>query len=225
MVTAFGDVDSAVEAMKLGAADYLNKPVNPEELLLLVAKCLESRRKDQTISELQTRLDERLGFERIIGRSQAMLTVFEQARRAAMTEITVLVTGESGTGKELIAEAIHQNSLRRDGPFVTVNMAAVPSHLAESELFGHVKGAFTGATESRSGDSKPPTTERSSSTKSATSRGNPRRNCCASWRTGRSRRSAATTTARSTCASWRRPAEICRRWSPTGNSARICTTG
>ncbi len=151
MVTAFGDVDSAVEAMKLGAADYLNKPVNPEELLLLVAKCLESARKDQTICELQTRLDERLGFERIIGRSEAMLTVFDQARRVAMTETTVLITGESGTGKELIAEAIHQNSPRRGHPFVTVNMAAVPAHLAESELFGHVKGSFTGATESRIG--------------------------------------------------------------------------
>jgi two-component system, NtrC family, response regulator HydG len=151
MVTAFGDVDSAVEAMKLGAEDYLNKPVNPEELLLLVAKCLESRHKDHTISELQARLDERLGFERIIGHCQPMRVVFEQARRAAMTEVTVLITGESGTGKELIAESIHQNSLRRDGPFVTVNMAAVPSQLVESELFGHVKGAFTGATDSRVG--------------------------------------------------------------------------
>lgn len=151
MVTAFGEVDSAVQSMKLGAADYLKKPVDPEELLLLVAKCLESRRQDQTISELQTRLDQRIGFERIIGRSQAMLTVFEQARRVAMTETTVLVTGESGTGKELIAEAIHQNSPRCNSPFVTVNMAAVPSHLAESELFGHVKGAFTGATDSRVG--------------------------------------------------------------------------
>ncbi|MCH5374344.1 MAG: sigma-54 dependent transcriptional regulator, partial [Planctomycetes bacterium] len=151
MVTAFGDVDSAVEAMKLGAEDYLNKPVNPEEVLLLIARCLESRRKDETISELQTRLDERLGFERVIGHSKAMLEVFEHARRAAITDATVLITGESGTGKELIAEAIHQNSPRRDGPFVTVNMAAVPSHLVESELFGHVKGAFTGATESRIG--------------------------------------------------------------------------
>jgi DNA-binding NtrC family response regulator len=151
VVTAFGEVGSAVEAMKLGAEDYLNKPVNPEELLLLVARCLESRRKDRTISELQTRLDERLGFERIIGRSEAMLAVFDQARRAAMTETTVLVTGESGTGKEMIAEAIHQNSPRRDGPFVTVNMAAVPSHLVESELFGHIQGAFTGATCSRVG--------------------------------------------------------------------------
>lgn len=151
MVTAHGKVDSAVEAMKLGAEDYLAKPVNPDELLMLVAKCLEARRKDDTIQELTQRLDERLGFEKIVGRSKAMQNVFENARRAAMVDSTVLITGESGTGKELIAEAIHQNSPRKAKPFVTVNMAAVPEHLVESELFGHVKGAFTGATESRIG--------------------------------------------------------------------------
>jgi DNA-binding NtrC family response regulator len=151
MVTAHGDVNSAVEAMKSGAEDYLSKPVNPDELLMLVAKCLESRRKDEIIEELTQRLDERLGFEKIVGQSKVMLTVFENARRAAMAASTVLITGESGTGKELIAEAIHQNSPRKGKPFVTVNMAAVPEHLVESELFGHVKGAFTGATESRIG--------------------------------------------------------------------------
>ena len=151
MVTAFGEVDSAVEAMKLGAEDYLNKPVNPEELLLLVSKCLEARRKDQTIQQLQTCLNERHGFENIIGKSETMLEVFDQARRAAMADSTVLVTGESGTGKELIAEAIHQNSPRSEAPFVTVNMAAVPENLVESELFGHTTGAFTGATAARKG--------------------------------------------------------------------------
>jgi two-component system, NtrC family, response regulator HydG len=151
MMTAFGDVDSAVTAMKLGAEDYLSKPVNPDELLILVKKCLEARRKDETIQMLQQRLDERLGFEKIIGNSKPMLAVFSQARRAAMVDSTVLVTGESGTGKELIAEAIHQNSPRKNCPFVTVNMAAVPEHLVESELFGHVKGSFTGATASRIG--------------------------------------------------------------------------
>ena len=151
MVTAHGEVESAVEAMKVGAEDYLNKPVNPEELLILVTKCLEARKKDEMIRDLQQRLDERFGFEKIIGNSQSMLRVFDQARRAALVDSTVLVTGESGTGKELIAEAIHQNSPRKDGPFVTVNMAAVPENLVESELFGHVKGAFTGATSSRTG--------------------------------------------------------------------------
>lgn len=151
MMTAYGNVNSAVEAMKLGAEDYLCKPVNPDELLMLVEKCLEGRRKDQTIAHLQQRLDERLGFEKIVGQSAAMLSVFKSARRAAATDSTVLITGESGTGKELIAEAIHQNSPRKEKPFVVVNMAAVPEHLVESELFGHTKGSFTGATESRIG--------------------------------------------------------------------------
>lgn len=151
IVTAHGDVTSAVEAMKLGADDYLTKPVNPDELLILITRCLESRRKDQTIRHLQERLDERLGFEKIIGRSRCILDVFDQARLAAQSDCTVLITGESGTGKELIAEALHHNSQRKNGPFVTVNMAAVPEHLVESELFGHVKGAFTGAMAARIG--------------------------------------------------------------------------
>jgi DNA-binding NtrC family response regulator len=151
IVTAHGDVTSAVEAMKLGADDYLTKPVNPDELLILIARSLESHRKDDTIRQLQERLDERLGFEKIIGQSKAILDVFEQARLAAQSDCTVLITGESGTGKELIAEALHQNSPRKNGPFITVNMAAVPEHLVESELFGHVKGAFTGAMAARIG--------------------------------------------------------------------------
>ena len=151
MVTAYGNVDSAVEAMKLGAQDYLNKPVNPEELLILVERSLSAGRQVKTIEQLRERLDERLGFEKIVGRSKAMLEIFDQARRAARVDSTVLITGESGTGKELIAEAIHQNSPRKAGPFVTVNMAAVPENLVESELFGHAKGAFTGATAARLG--------------------------------------------------------------------------
>ena len=151
LITAHGEVNSAVEAMKLGAEDYLTKPVNPDELLILIARCIEFHRKDETIRQLQERLDERLGFEKMIGSSRAILDVFEQARMAAQADCTVLVTGESGTGKELVAEALHQNSPRRNGPFMTVNMAAVPEHLVESELFGHVKGAFTGAMAARMG--------------------------------------------------------------------------
>ena len=151
MITAHGDVNTAVEAMKLGAEDYLTKPVNPEELLILIGRCFEMHTKDETIRQLQERLDERLGFEQIVGSSRVILEVFDQARRAARADCTVLVTGESGTGKELIAEALHQNSPRKAGPFVTVNMAAVPEHLVESELFGHVKGAFTGAMAARIG--------------------------------------------------------------------------
>jgi len=151
LITAHAEVNSAVEAMKLGAEDYLTKPVNPDELLILIARCIEFHRKDETIRQLQERLDDRLGFEKMIGSSQAILDVFEQARMAAQADCTVLITGESGTGKELIAEALHQNSPRRNGPFMTVNMAAVPEHLVESELFGHVKGAFTGALAARTG--------------------------------------------------------------------------
>jgi DNA-binding NtrC family response regulator len=151
LITAYGDVNSAVEAMKLGAEDYLTKPVNPDELLILVSRSLESRRKDETIRQLQERLDERLGFEKMVGSSKEILEVFEEARMAAQADCTVLVTGESGTGKELVAEALHHNSPRRNGPFMTVNMAAVPEHLVESELFGHVKGAFTGALAARTG--------------------------------------------------------------------------
>lgn len=151
LVTAHGDVSSAVDAMKLGAEDYLTKPVNPDELLILLTRCIEYHKKDETIRQLQERLDERLGFEKMVGSSKAILDVFEQSRMAAQADCTVLVTGESGTGKELIAEALHHNSPRRNGPFMTVNMAAVPEHLVESELFGHVKGAFTGAMGARMG--------------------------------------------------------------------------
>src|SRR5438045_1785558 len=131
LITAHAEVNSAVEAMKLGAEDYLTKPVNPDELLMLITRCIEFHRKDETIRQLQERLDERLGFEKMIGSSQAILKVFEQARMAAQADCTVLVTGESGTGKELVAEALHHNSPRRNGPFMTVNMAAVPEHLVE----------------------------------------------------------------------------------------------
>jgi DNA-binding NtrC family response regulator len=151
LITAHGDIESAVEAMKLGAADYVTKPVNPEELLLLIQRCLEVRKKDETIEHLSRRLDDKLGLENIVGRSKPMLDVFSRVRRAAQAESTILILGESGTGKELIAEAIHQNSHRKNGPFIAVNMAAVPTSLVESELFGHVKGAFTGATASRVG--------------------------------------------------------------------------
>lgn len=151
LVTAFGKVESAVDAMKLGADDYLTKPVNPDEMLIVIERCVENSRKDETIRKLAQRLDKRFGFEKIIGESKPMQNLFMRIRRAAEADSTVLITGESGTGKELAAEAIHQNSPRKDGPFVAVNMAAVPENLVESELFGHVKGAFTGATASRIG--------------------------------------------------------------------------
>lgn len=151
MVTAYGEVETAVEAMKLGAADYLIKPVHPDEFLILVRRLLEARSKEEKLRQLTERLERSAGFERIIGRSAAMENVLDRARRAARSESLVLLLGESGVGKELVAEAIHHQSPRKDGPFLAVNMAALPPDLVESELFGHVKGAFTGAIAGRPG--------------------------------------------------------------------------
>ena len=150
MLTAYGEVESAVSAMKLGAADYLSKPVDPEHLLQLIRKCLEERHAGSP-PEADRPTGPRRGMAKIVGQSAVMYDVCEQTRRAAQTESTVLILGESGTGKELIAEAIHQNSPRSGGPFVLVNMAAIPETLVESELFGHVKGSYTGATADRMG--------------------------------------------------------------------------
>jgi DNA-binding NtrC family response regulator len=145
IMTAYGDVESAVTAMKLGAADFVTKPVDPKRLLALVLDCLSHRSAGRGAGSTRS------AVERIVGQSAVIRTAVEQTLRAAQTESTVLVLGESGTGKELIAEAIHQNSPRRGGPFILVNMAAIPETLVESELFGHVRGAFTGATGNRVG--------------------------------------------------------------------------
>lgn len=151
LMTAFGQVASAVSAMKRGADDYLTKPIDPDELLLQIHKCLESRAKDARLEHLEEQLDQKLGLDRIVGQSAVMQDVFARVRRAARSDSTVLILGESGTGKELIAQALHQNSPRKDKLFIAVNMAAVPDSLVESELFGHVKGSFTGATSNRVG--------------------------------------------------------------------------
>jgi two-component system, NtrC family, response regulator HydG len=151
LVTAFGDAEAAVRAMKLGAEEFLVKPFDPGELLRLIGRSLESFHRRSNLEALKNSVSKTIGFEKIVGNSAPMREVCERVRRAALVDSTVLLTGESGTGKELFAEAIHYNSPRRDGPFVTVNMAAVPESLVESELFGHVKGSFTGASDSRIG--------------------------------------------------------------------------
>jgi len=151
LLTGYSSVNAAVEAMKAGAYDYLTKPINPDELLLIVRRAIETRHKEHEIDDLRRRLDQKVGLERIIGQSRAMKDVFARVQRAAPVDSTVLILGESGTGKELVAQALHHNSNRKKGPFVAVNIAAVPSTLVESELFGHVRGAFTGATDRRMG--------------------------------------------------------------------------
>ena len=151
VVTAFGTVETAVEAMKGGAYDYITKPVNMDELRLIVSRGLEHLDLKEEVRLLRSNLDEKYGFENILGRSKSLLYVLDIASRAARATSTVLIRGETGTGKELVAKAIHFNSQRKDRPFVTINCGAIPKDLLESELFGHVKGSFTGALANKRG--------------------------------------------------------------------------
>jgi len=151
LLTGHSSVDSAVAAIKAGAYHYVTKPVNPDELILLIKRSLETVLKDKEIDNLRRRLDQKFGLDQIVGQSKQMKDVFIKIQKAAPVDSTVLILGESGTGKELVAQALHHNSPRKKGPFVAVNVAAVPSTLVESELFGHVRGAFTGATDRRIG--------------------------------------------------------------------------
>jgi len=145
VITAFASTETAVEAMKLGAYDYLAKPFKVDEIKLTIANALERKRLQDENQALKRQLRRERGFENFLGKSPQMLDIFETIRKAADSVSTVLITGESGTGKELVARAIHEESPRRNGPFVSINCGAVPETLMESELFGHVKGAFTGA--------------------------------------------------------------------------------
>jgi two-component system response regulator PilR (NtrC family) len=151
MITAFASTETAVEALRMGAADYVSKPFNVDELRIVVRNTLERRRLRQENGLLRRALQTRHGFDRIIGRSAAMQALFGLIDTIAPTGSTVLITGESGTGKELVARAIHFASPRRDRPFVALNCGALTETLLESELFGHVRGAFTGAATTRKG--------------------------------------------------------------------------
>jgi len=151
VITGEPSSSAAVQAMKAGAFDYINKPINIEELTLLIKRAIDSTQKEKEIDDLRRRLDQKFGLDQIIGQSKQMRDVFAKIQRAAPVDSTVLILGESGTGKELVAQALHHNSNRKKGPFVAVNCAAVPATLVESELFGHVRGAFTGATDRRMG--------------------------------------------------------------------------
>ncbi|AKT42328.1 sigma-54-dependent transcriptional regulator [Chondromyces crocatus] len=151
VMTAYGTIESAVEAMRLGAFDYLQKPIEEPELLLKVERALQNRKLAGEVQLLATEFKERYRFENIIGRSQPIRDVLARIVKIAPTDATVLITGESGTGKELVAKAVHANSRRSDRPFVPINCAAISETLLESELFGHARGSFTGAVSARKG--------------------------------------------------------------------------
>ena len=145
LLTAYGSVESAVEAMKCGALDYLTKPVEQTDLLMTVARALETQQLREEVKRLRSSVSAKYGSENIIGQSPNLLSVPDVAGRAAQSDVTVLINGETGTGKELLAKAIHFNSPRRERPFVAINCGAIPRELLESELFGHLKRSFTGA--------------------------------------------------------------------------------
>jgi DNA-binding NtrC family response regulator len=151
VMTAFGSIDEAVQAMKDGAHDFLQKPVDSNHLLLLVNRALEQARLRTENVLLREEWSRRYGFPRIIGESEVVKRAVAETQRVAQTEATVLLLGESGTGKELFARAVHHLSPRRDKPFVAINCAAIPETLIENELFGHERGAFTGASDRRQG--------------------------------------------------------------------------
>jgi two-component system response regulator AtoC len=151
IITAYGTIKNALEATKLGAYDYLEKPVDNEELLLVVSRALEIKRLQKEVEELRSELSSRYKFSNIIGTSSRMNSIFQMMAKISRVEGTVLITGESGTGKELVARAIHYNSSRSNKPFVVVNCGAIPKDLIESEFFGHLKGAFTDAKAEKTG--------------------------------------------------------------------------
>lgn len=151
IITAYASIESAIAAMKIGAYDYIQKPFKHDELLLTIKRAIEHKRLQEENVRLKNEITRKFSFENIIGKSKLMQNIFELIKAAAPTKSTILLQGESGTGKELVARAIHQNSDRAAFPFITVNSGSLPPDLLESHLFGHVKGAFTGATSNKKG--------------------------------------------------------------------------
>ena len=151
MITAFASTTTVIEAMKNGAFDYISKPFKVDEILLTIEKALKNSQLQRENLRLRQELEKRFGFDNLIGKSPPMIAIYEIIKQVAPTKTNVLICGESGTGKELVARAIHFSGPHKEKPFVAVNCAAIPEHLIESELFGHIKGAFTGAVSNTEG--------------------------------------------------------------------------
>ncbi len=151
MMSAYGTIDTAIEAMKSGAYDYISKPFKPDEIILTLKKADERERLRKENERLRREVKKEYSFENIVSKNEKMQKIFEVIKKVASYRSTILITGESGTGKELVARALHYNSDRSQNPFVAVNCGAIPENLLESELFGHVKGAFTDAIRTKKG--------------------------------------------------------------------------
>ncbi|HMS65973.1 MAG TPA: sigma-54 dependent transcriptional regulator [Ignavibacteria bacterium] len=151
MITGYGSIDSAVESMKNGAFDYISKPFHLDELSVKIDKAVDRIRLTKQLVNLKTQIEDNFSFGNIVGKSKKMMNVFELIKNVAKTKVNVLIEGQSGTGKELVARSIHFNSNRKDNPFIAINCSAIPEALLESELFGHTKGAFTGASDFQKG--------------------------------------------------------------------------
>ena len=224
-MTGYASVDTAVEAIKLGAMDYLSKPLDFGRLQQMLASVRDEIERRRSVLSMERDLAKRLEFCGMIGRGPLMQDLFAHDPPAGAARAHRAITGETGTGKELVARALHRTGPRRDRRFVTVNCSAVVESLFESELFGHVRGAFTGATDNKPGLFERPTAARCSSTKSASCRSPCRPSCCACSSSARCTASARSSRGGSTCTSSPRPTATCARKSPPAGSAAISTTG
>ena len=151
LITAYASTETAVEAVKIGAADYIYKPFDIEEMKIIIHRCFSKKKLERENVYLKKSVERQFQFENIIGHSPKMQNIFDLIRKISNTNSTILITGESGTGKGILAKAIHYNSLRKDNSFISINCGAMPESLLESELFGHVKGSFTGAVHNKKG--------------------------------------------------------------------------
>jgi two-component system nitrogen regulation response regulator NtrX len=221
VISGHATVGVAVDAIKLGATDFFEKPLDRDRVLVSVRNALRASRLEREVVALRSAAGAR---EEMVGESAVMRRLYSEVEKVAPTRGRVLITGESGTGKELIARAIHRMSPRHAGPFVKVNCAAIPAELVESELFGHEKGAFTGAVSRKRGHFEARTGGRSSSTRSATCPWPRRPRCCASWRLARSVASGATRCSPWTCGCWRRRTETSSARPARGAFARTSTS-